>query len=179
LGKPYDYWFSACVFWRAGSPTLVCEMLISDLMTPQAVLSAVRVSSAKSLMQLIARSAGQISGVSFDLLLQAMQKTETEGSIALGAGVAIPHGRVPSLGRPFALLARLETPVDLKAVDGCKVDLVIALFTPESADTQHLQALAALSRQLRSDTLCDKLRGCTDSDALYAVITASDARQAA
>jgi nitrogen PTS system EIIA component len=154
-------------------------MLISDLMTPQTVLSAVRVSSAKSLMQLIARTAAQVSGVTTDVLLQAMQKTETEGSIALGAGIAIPHGRVPSLGRPFALLARLETPVDMKALDGRKVDLAVALFTPESADTQHLQALAALSRQLRSATVCDKLRGCTDADALYAVITASDTRQAA
>jgi nitrogen PTS system EIIA component len=154
-------------------------MLISDLIKPQAVLSAVRVSSAKSLMQLIARSAAHVSGVTTDILAQAMQKTEAEGSIALGGGVAIPHGRVPSLGRPFALLARLSAPVEMKALDGRKVDLVVALFTPEKADTQHLQALAALSRQLRSTIVCDKLRGCTDADALYAVITASDTRQAA
>jgi nitrogen PTS system EIIA component len=154
-------------------------MMISDLVAAQAVLPALRAPSAKQMLQVMARLASQLSGVSSDILLRALQSAQSDGSIALGGGIALPHGRVTGLGRTFAVIARLEVPLDMAALDDRKVDLVAMLFSPEGSDAGHLQALAGLSRMLRNKAICEKLRGCGDAAAMHAVLTAQDARQAA
>ncbi len=154
-------------------------MMISDLVAAQAVLPALKTSSVKHMLQAMARLGGQLSGISSDVLVRAVQTNQNEGSIALGGGIALPHGRITGLGRAFALIARLETPLDMAALDGQKVDLVAMLFSPSGSDAGHLQALAGLSRMLRNKAICEKLRGCGDAAAMHAVLTALDTRQAA
>jgi nitrogen PTS system EIIA component len=158
-------------------------MLISDIITPTAVLPSVRATSKKQLLQVLARQAAVLSGLEPDEIVTALLTREKAGTTALGGGLAIPHGRMATLGRPFAVFAHLETPIDFDALDGAPVDLVAVLLSPEAgsgtAGTLHLKALAALSRALRDRQLCDKLRGCRDSDAAYALLTAGDAKRAA
>ena len=59
------------------------------------------------------------------------------------------------------------------------MDLVFALFAPESAGAEHLKALARVSRTLRSEAVCSKLRSTFDPSALYAILTDGKAEQAA
>ena len=82
---------------------------------------------------------------------------EKLGSTAVGNGVAIPHGKLPKLGRLFGLFARLERPVDFEALDGQPVDLVFLLLAPEAAGADHLKALARVARLLRDPEIARKL----------------------
>ena len=50
---------------------------------------------------------------------------------------------------------------------------------PESAGAEHLKALARVSRTLRSEAVCSKLRSTFDPSALYAILTDGKAEQAA
>jgi nitrogen PTS system EIIA component len=154
-------------------------MMISDIISTTAVLPLVRAASCKQLLQTVARHAAQLSGLDADEIAVALMAREKAGSTAVGGGVAIPHGRLAKLGRSFALLAHLEAPVDFNALDGGRVDLVAVLLSPDQASADHLKALAALSRLLRDRQLCDRLRGCRDADAMYALVTAGDAKRAA
>ena len=79
----------------------------------------------------------------------------------------------------IGLFVRLEKPVDFEAIDRQPVDLVFALFAPENAGAEHLKALARVSRTLRSETTCTKLRSTFDPSALYAILTEGKAEQAA
>jgi PTS system nitrogen regulatory IIA component len=85
-------------------------------------------------------------------------------------GIGIPHGKLPGLTRLYGSFARLERPIPFEAIDDQPVDLIFLLLAPEAAGADHLKALALVSRLLRDRTVCEKLRGTDNADALYALL---------
>jgi PTS system nitrogen regulatory IIA component len=69
------------------------------------------------------------------------------------------------------VFARLESGVDYEAVDSQPVDLVFLLLAPENAGADHLKALARVSRLLRNQATCEKLRAAGTAEAIYAILT--------
>jgi PTS system nitrogen regulatory IIA component len=104
---------------------------------------------------------------------------EKLGSTGFGGGIAIPHGRLDGLKRVCGVFARLSKPVDFAAVDELPVDLVFMLLSPTGAGAEHLKALACVSRKLRDRGFAAKLRGAGSNDAVYALLTGVEARDAA
>jgi PTS system nitrogen regulatory IIA component len=100
---------------------------------------------------------------------------EKLGSTAVGTGIAIPHGKLPTLDKLFGLFARLGRPIDFEALDGAPVDLMFLLLAPEGAGADHLKALARVARLLRHPDIASKLRQSADAEALYAVLTMAPA----
>ena len=105
------------------------------------------------------------------MIFETLLKREKLGSTGIGQGIAIPHGKVPSISRVYGLFARLAAPVDFELVDGQPVDLVFVLLAPEHAGADHLKALAKISRLLRDSAVVAKLRGTDDAEGLYAILT--------
>jgi PTS system nitrogen regulatory IIA component len=70
----------------------------------------------------------------------------------------------------YGIFARLERPIAFEAIDDRPVDLIFMLLAPEDAGTDHLTALARISRLLRDRAMCEKLRGTDKADALYALL---------
>ncbi|MBL4639222.1 MAG: PTS sugar transporter subunit IIA, partial [Kordiimonadaceae bacterium] len=95
---------------------------------------------------------------------------ERLGSTGVGKGVAIPHARVAGLSQVTGLFAKLSNPIDFDSVDERPIDIVFMLLAPEEAGADHLKALASVSRLLRDDSTCKKLRMTPDSNALYAML---------
>jgi PTS system nitrogen regulatory IIA component len=104
---------------------------------------------------------------------------ERLGTTGVGNGIAIPHGKLPSLDRLYGLFARLERPIDFQSIDDQPVDLIFLLLAPESAGADHLKALARVSRLLRDKAVCEKLRGTEESEPIYALLTESRETRAA
>ena len=73
----------------------------------------------------------------------------------------------------------MEKPVEFEAVDQQPVDLIFALFAPETAGVEHLKALALVSRTLRDPMLRSKLRANPDSSTLFTILTEAQNVQAA
>jgi nitrogen PTS system EIIA component len=67
------------------------------------------------------------------------------------------------------VFVRLDTPVAYDAVDDRPVDLLFALFAPPRDGAEHLRALAAVSRSLRSEELRQRLRQARTPDAIEAL----------
>ena len=93
-------------------------------------------------------------------------------------GVAVPHARLRDLDRMRGVFIRLETPVEFGAVDDQPVDLVFALLAPAHSRSEHLRALARVSRVLRQADLREQLRQARSTDAVYALL-AREARPSA
>jgi PTS system nitrogen regulatory IIA component len=74
---------------------------------------------------------------------------------------------------------RLDQPVDFQAVDEQPVDLLFALFAPEDANTEHLRALARVSRLLRQAEIRRQLRQARTPDALHALLAQEASASAA
>ncbi|MFO1208278.1 MAG: PTS sugar transporter subunit IIA [Amaricoccus sp.] len=146
-------------------------MELSEIIGVDAVRAPLRATSKKRLLQDLADMAEQVYRLPPPAVYKALMDRETLGPTGVGRGVAIPHARFAGVPRVTGLFTRLEKPVDFEAIDRQPVDLVFALFAPESAGAEHLKALARVSRTLRSDAVCAKLRSTFDPSALYAILT--------
>jgi PTS system nitrogen regulatory IIA component len=146
-------------------------MEIVDLLIPRGVIAQLRVSNKKQALQEIARRAAALTGIAERGLYDVLAERERLGSTGIGRGIAIPHGKLAELTRPYGLFARLERPIPFEAIDDRPVDLVFVLLAPAEAGAEHLRALARVSRLLRDSTICQKLRGTDNADALCALLT--------
>ena len=152
---------------------------LSDIITPEAVESGLAAANKKALFQHMATVASRLTGLPAKTILAALNARETIGSTGFGGGAAIPHGKVEGLERVFGYFVRLSAPIDFHAVDGLPVDLVFMLLSPPDAGVDHLKALASISRTCRDRPILAKLRGARSKDALFALLAAEEARNAA
>ena len=146
-------------------------MQIADLLTPRSVVPQLRAAGKKQALQEIARRAATIASCSERQIYDVLAERERLGSTGIGRGVAVPHGKLAELTRLYGIFARLDRPILFEAIDDQPVDLIFVLLAPLNARTEHLTALALVSRLLRDRTICEKLRGTDNADALYALLT--------
>ena len=149
------------------------EFLNSDGIIPN-----LRATSKKQALQELAKRAAELSGQHERAIFDTLLEREKLGTTGVGRGIAIPHGKLSSLDRVYGLFARLEKPIDFDAVDEQPVDLIFLLMAPEAAGADHLKALARVSRLLRDQKLCEKLRGCDTADSIYALMNETEAAAA-
>ena len=146
-------------------------MDITNLLSADSVVSHLKATGKKQALQelavIAARTVGREEREIFDILLER----ERLGTTGVGHGIAIPHGKLKELDRLHGVFARLERPIDFDAIDDEPVDLVFVLLAPETAGADHLKALARVSRLLRDNAVCEKIRGCDSRDAIYAILT--------
>ncbi|SET62611.1 PTS sugar transporter subunit IIA [Oceanicella actignis] len=145
-------------------------MDLEKLIDPESIAPALRASSKKQMLQELANRVAERNALDARSLFDALMERERLGATAMGRGVAIPHARMPGVDRMTAYFARLEKPVDYDAPDGLPVDLVMMLLAPENAGADHLRALARVSRLLRDEGRCAKLRSTSDPAAHYALL---------
>ena len=145
-------------------------MDIGDLLDRHAIIPRVTAGSKRQALSLAAEIAARLYGLKAGDVLDALLAREEESSTGVGAGVAVPHARLRGLDRVRGIFLRLETPVDFQAVDDQPVDLVFTLLAPAGALTEHLRALARVSRALRRPDLREQLRQARTQDALHALL---------
>jgi PTS system nitrogen regulatory IIA component len=154
-------------------------MEINDLLVPEGVVADLKATSKKQALQDLAKRAAEVSGLHERAIFDILMERERLGTTGVGNGIAIPHGKLASLDRLHGLFARLEQPIDFHAIDERPVDLIFVLLAPENAGADHLKALARISRLLRNNGICDKLRGTDSAEALFAILTESQEDRAA
>ncbi len=154
-------------------------MDLSDLVTPDAILPALKANSKKQALQVIAEKAAAMTGVAERDIFETLLKREKLGSTGVGGGIAIPHGKLAGLDRFFGLFARLTKPIDFEALDEHPVDLVFLLLAPEGSGADHLKALARVARLFREPGVPAKLRASPEALAQYAVLTEGATHNAA
>lgn len=147
----------------------------SDLLTPAAVAAAVPVGPRRPLLAMAAGVLAGAHGLDKTMIVERLGAREKLGSTGFGQGIAIPHAKLEGLDQPVGAFLRLDKPVNFAAVDDLPVDLVFALLSPTTGGAIHLKTLARVSRALRDAAFVAKLRGAGSADALFALLTSSDA----
>lgn len=145
-------------------------MDLSTLLRPEAVRVLPNPSSKKRLLQDIGTTIEGLCDLPDGVAFDALQERESLGPTGVGNGIALPHARVSGIKSVIGAFYRLEKPLDFDSVDRLPVDLVFALFAPEDAGVDHLKALALVSRTMRDNVLCTKLRANNDAGSLYALL---------
>ena len=147
-------------------------MEIEDLLSsPAQVMPRLKVANKKQALQELAKRAAELTGAHERQIFDVLLERERLGTTGVGNGIAIPHGKLADIKKMFGLFARLEPAVDFEAIDEQPVDLIFLLLAPEGAGADHLKALARVSRLLRDRSICEKLRGADQAEAIYALLT--------
>ena len=153
-------------------------MNIGDLLDRGAVAPRVSAASKRQALTVIAEQAARVFHLKAGDVLDALLEREAAGSTGVGHGVAVPHAHLAGLDRIRGVFVRLEQPVDFDAVDERPVDLMFALFAPPKTSTEHLRALARVSRLLHRPDVREQLRKARGADAIHAIL-AIEARPSA
>lgn len=151
----------------------------SDLLLQQTVLNDAPAANKKAVLHHLAQAVAHAHQLDAKMVGTIVADRERLGSTGFGGGVAIPHGKVSGINQVVGLFARLAHPIDFQAIDELPVDIVFLLLSPLDAGADHLKALARVSRQLRDRGFVAKLRGAGSPDALFALWTGDEARDAA
>src|SRR6185295_15010184 len=99
-------------------------MPLIDLVAPNAVIPALKVTSKKQAIQELAAKAARLTGQNERVILETLLQREKLGSTGVGNGIAIPHGKLAKIDKLFGLFARLDRPIDFEALDGQPIDLI-------------------------------------------------------
>ena len=123
---------------------------LTNLFTPDCIALDVPAQSRADAFAAAGELFAKQTGIEASSVVEFLNARENLGSTALGAGVAIPHGRVKGLKQPSAAFMRLQAPIDFAAPDNDPVSILIFLLVPEKATQQHLEILSSIA-QLLSD----------------------------
>jgi nitrogen PTS system EIIA component len=152
---------------------------ISSNLAIGAIVTDVNCQGKTALLDRIATIADQNYGADAAMVSESLQERERLGPTGFGGGTAIPHCKAAGLESPVGIFVRLEKPIEYQAVDDEPVDLVFALVSPIGDGAAHLRALAEVSRMFRDEKFCAQLRGAADADAIFALMTMTEQRDAA
>lgn len=162
-----------------GMRRLLQRMVLTQLITPEAIIPALKATGKKHALQELSARAAYVSRLPEREIFDALVQRERLGSTGIGGGIAIPHAKLAKANSIFGVFARLIRPIEFDSLDGAPVDLICVLIAPESAGADHLKALARLARLLRDPALTAKLRAARDVNAIYAVLNEETASHAA
>jgi nitrogen PTS system EIIA component len=109
-------------------------------------------------------------GIDSNAVVEFLNAREDLGSTALGAGVAIPHGRVKGLKQPAAAFMKLRDPIEFAAPDGEPVSILIFLLVPEKATQQHLEILSSIAQLLSDSDARSTLSSAHDPEKVCALL---------
>ena len=146
-------------------------MIIGDLLDPGCIAPRVAVTDKRQALSIIAELAARSFGLKAPKVFDTLMEREAQGPTGLGYGVAIPHAQIVGLDRMRGVFIRLEKPIDFGAVDDRPVDLLFALLAPKGQGSEHLRALASVSRVFRKAHLREQLRSAKTCDAIQALLT--------
>src|SRR5580692_6600203 len=152
-------------------------MKITDFLTPEMIAPVLKgQTKADVLKELATCLTGQHPEIPPDELAAVLAERERLGSTAIGDGIAIPHGKLPSVTKILGTFGRHMTGVDFESLDGNPTHIFFMLVAPEDSTSLHLKALARVSRLLRDGNFRDKLLTAPDANELFRLIRDEDSK---
>ncbi len=99
-------------------------------------------------------------------LTRRLVEREKLGCTGLGGGVAIPHSKCRDVGDVVLAIGLAPEGIDFHAPDGIRVTLIFLILSPADQPAVHLQALARISRLLKTPGVVESLRAVTTREGM-------------
>jgi nitrogen PTS system EIIA component len=152
-------------------------MKIVDLIRRDMVVPALQATDKRGILEELAGyMAGHHPRIERATLSRVLIEREQLASTAIGEGVAIPHGKLGSVGEIVACLGRAPAGVEFDSMDGQPTFLFFVLVAPESSTGAHLKALARISRVFKDPEFRRRLLAAPDAESMYHVVADEDAK---
>ncbi len=90
-------------------------------------------------------------------LKEAVWMRETARTTGIGYSLAIPHGKSAGVSDLAMAIGKPAEPIDFCAIDNKPVRLIVLLASPLDRTSDHIQALARISRLMASEEFRAKI----------------------
>jgi len=152
-------------------------MTITEILSPEMVIPELVGSTKPQVLRELAQPLATKYRELDPLALTAvLAERERLGSTAIGDGIAIPHGKMPGVRQILGSFGRHRRGVDFESLDGKPTHLFFVLLAPEESTSQHLKALARVSRLFKDNFFRERLMAAKDGDEIFRLVIAEDAR---
>ncbi|MEO1278818.1 MAG: PTS sugar transporter subunit IIA [Planctomycetota bacterium] len=101
----------------------------------------------------------------------AREQTRTTG---IGHGLAIPHGKCEGLKGLAMAIGKPESPIEFEAIDGQPVRLIVLLASPPDRTSDHIQALARISRLMTMDDFRDRIYAASTPAEIFEILESQE-----
>ena len=135
-------------------------MKISDILTSSDVIVIDDAVSKKRLLQEMSRKLAEDTGIDERTMFDIVAERENLGSTGFGG-----------LRHVKGVFAKLNKGIDFAACDNRPVDLVFMLVSPENSGADHLSALAQISKIIKDEERCEKIREAATGNDIYRLLT--------
>lgn len=146
-------------------------MKLTDLITPECIIAPLKATRKhdviKELVAALAAS-GQVSDAG--TLEEAVWTREQTRTTGIGQGLAIPHGKSDVLKDMAMAIGKPAAPIDFESVDGKPVRLVVLLASRPDQVSDHIQALAKISRLHMEAEFREKIYAADSPEAIYELL---------
>jgi len=109
-----------------------------------------------------------------EVLYERLLEREELGSTGIGAGVAIPHCKMTDLDDVIVAIGISRRSVDFAADDQQPVRLLFLVVSPEEKPAEHLQALSAISKWVKSRQHLEEILEMDDPEAIFQLLKAEE-----
>ncbi len=151
-------------------------MLLTQLLTPERVRVPLAARDKPGVLRELSELLARESGGTLADVLRAVVDREQVLSTGVGFGIAIPHGRSPSMPDLAAVAGRSSEPIEFDALDGKPVNIFFMLVGPERCAGQHVKALSRIARLARSDALRQQLLTAPTGADFYQALADAESR---
>lgn len=154
-------------------------MKITELISENLILPEIQASRKNDVLrELSAWMAEQHDEVREDDVARVLTERERLGSTGIGEGIAIPHGKIDSVGGLIAGLARSKKGIDFQAIDSAPTHFFVVLLAPANSAGEHLKALARVSRLFKNGDFRKRLLAAKTAREMYLLLSQEDAQTA-
>lgn len=152
-------------------------MKVIDFLQPENLVAELKATNKPGVLaEMSQHLAGNRPDIDAGGLRKVLEERELLASTAIGDGIAIPHGKMDTVGELVGALGRSVGGVEFESIDGKPTHLVFLLVAPSSSTGVHLKALARLSRLFRDADFRQKLTAAPDAASMYKIISEEDAK---
>lgn len=108
------------------------------------------------------------------LLKEAVWTREQTRTTGIGNGLAIPHGKCAGVDNLAIAIGKPAQPMEFAAIDGRPVKLIILLASPPDRTSDHIQALAHISKLMSMDELRQRIYSATSAQEVFDLFKSQD-----
>lgn len=146
-------------------------MNLLEILQPQCVKAPLSATDKRGVInELIDCLAGTGRVSDAGALKDAVWSREMTRTTGIGHGLAIPHGKSPSVSALTMAIGKPAEPIDFQAIDGRPVRLVILLASPPDKTADHIQALARVSRLMHVDAFREAVYAAGSGAEVYELL---------
>ena len=152
-------------------------MKISDILKKEHVIKELNSCDKKNVLDELSsflEDEGEIANK--ESLLAALIEREKLGSTGIGENVAIPHAKISEIDKIITVFGRSKNGVEFESLDQKPVNFIFLIIAPENSTSQHLKALARISRLFKNPSLRESVLRTNEADQIYSILVDEDSK---